>query len=87
MKRRSKLEIYMDVMAKLGEGPKSPTKLMYTTNLSWAPLQEILNVLIKKGLAQETRRSYRRRLYALTPKGTELMTRYKDFLKEIIQIS
>jgi predicted transcriptional regulator len=77
----------MDVMAKLGEGPKSPTKLMYTTNLSWTSLQETLNVLIEKGLAQETQHSYRKRLYTLTSKGTELMTRYKDFLKEIIQIA
>ncbi|MFQ5969646.1 MAG: winged helix-turn-helix domain-containing protein [Nitrososphaerales archaeon] len=87
MKRRSRLEIYMDVLVALLDGPKNPTKLMYATNLSWVPVQECLNVLINRGLVQESRRSYRRRIYTLTQTGSEMIGRYKDFLKELAQTS
>lgn len=73
----------MDIMVTLAAGPKSPTRLMYTTNLSWAPLQECLTALINQGLVQESKQSFRRRRYALTEKGKYVVSRYADFMKDL----
>lgn len=77
----------MDLMMALSDGAKSPTRLMYITNLSWAPLQQCLRIVIDKGLVEESRTTYRRRLYALTNTGTEIMGRYKNFLRDVVQVS
>ena len=83
MNRRSRFEIYMDIMMALTDGPKNPTRLMYTTNLSWAPLQECLKTLIDQSLVEETEQNSSRKSYVLTQKGTGIISRYKDFMKDV----
>ncbi len=87
MNRRSRFEIYMDIMTALSDGPKNPTRLMYTTNLSWAPLQECLKSLINQGMVQESGQNSSRKSYALTQKGSDIIGRYKDFMKDINQLA
>ncbi len=87
MNRRSRFEIYMDIMTALMDGSKNPTRLMYTTNLSWAPLQECLKSLISQGLVQESAHNSSRKSYVLTQKGTDIIRRYKDFMKDVSQLS
>ncbi len=87
MSRRSRFEIYMDIMTALTDGPKNPTRLMYTTNLSWAPLQECLKSLINQGLVQESGQNSNRKSYALTQKGNDIIGRYKDFMKDVNQLA
>ncbi len=74
-------------MTALADGPKNPTRLMYTTNLSWAPLQECLKSLINQGLVQESGHNSSRKSYALTQKGNDIIGRYKDFMKDINQLT
>lgn len=87
MNRRSRFEIYMDIMTALTDGPKNPTRLMYTTNLSWAPLQECLKALINQGLVAEAGQNSSRKSYTLTQKGGEIISRYKDFMKDVNQLA
>ncbi|MEM2759352.1 MAG: winged helix-turn-helix domain-containing protein [Nitrososphaerales archaeon] len=87
MNRRSRLEIYMDIMLALADGPKNPTRLMYSTNLSWAPLQECLKSLISQGAVVESERSSNRKVYSLTQKGSSIISRYQEFAKELIPLS
>jgi len=87
MNRRSRFEIYMDIMTALTEGPKNPTRLMYTTNLSWAPLQECLKALINQGLVQESGHNSSRKSYALTQKGNDIIGRYRDFMKDVSHLA
>lgn len=87
MNRRSRFEIYMDIMTALADGHKNPTRLMYTTNLSWAPLQECLKTLITQGLVIESDHSSNRKVYSLTQKGNDIMGRYRDFMKDISQLA
>ena len=87
MNRRSRFEIYMDIMSALTDGPKNPTRLMYTTNLSWAPLQECLKALINQGLVQESGENSNRKNYALTQRGNDIIGRYRDFMKDISQLT
>jgi len=87
MNRRSRFEIYMDIMTALSDGPKNPTRLMYTTNLSWAPLQECLKALIDQGLVQESGHNSSRKSYALTQKGSDIIGRYRDFMKDVSHLA
>jgi predicted transcriptional regulator len=43
--RRSKLEIYVDILQEIMNGTVIPTRIMYAANLSWKPLQETLKSL------------------------------------------
>jgi len=87
MNRRSRFEIYMDIMMALTEGPKNPTRLMYTTNLSWTPLQDCLRTLLEQGFVTEIDHSSNRRAYVLMQKGKDIVDRYKDLLKDFCAIS
>ena len=53
MIRRSKLEIYLDVLWSIKNGTSKPTCIMYETNLSWKPLQQNLTYLASRGLIRE----------------------------------
>jgi predicted transcriptional regulator len=46
--KRSRLEIYLDVMKVLHRGESRPTRIMYQANLSWKPLMQILENLMKQ---------------------------------------
>jgi predicted transcriptional regulator len=85
--RRSRFEIYMDIMMALTDGPKNPTRLMYTTNLSWAPLQECLKTLITQGMVAESDNKSNRKVYSLSQKGVAIINRYKEFTKELTELS
>ena len=39
MVRRSRLEIFFDVLAIIARGVSKPTRIMYKTNLSWTSMQ------------------------------------------------
>jgi len=66
--KRSRLEMYLDVLERIEQGISKPTNIMYKCNLSWRPLREILELLIEKGLVEETIRENHRR-YTITRKG------------------
>jgi len=87
MNRRSRFEIYMDIMMALTDGPKNPTRLMYTTNLSWAPLQECLKTLITQQMVTESENNSSRKVYSLTQKGIAIINRYKEFTRELTELS
>jgi predicted transcriptional regulator len=51
--RRSKLEIYLDVLWAIKRGTRKPTRIMYEANLSWKPLQRILKSMLDQDLIVE----------------------------------
>lgn len=51
--RRSRLEVHLDVLYTIRNGVKKPTRIMYGANLSWKPLQRVLDSLIKQDLVIE----------------------------------
>ena len=51
--RRSKLNIMLSVLSTVKEGVDKPTRIMYATNLSWNPLNEVLRSLVKQKLLIE----------------------------------
>lgn len=87
MNRRSRFEIYMDIMVALNDNQKNPTRLMYSTNLSWAPLQECLKTLVNESFVLESGHNSSRKSYALTEKGIDIIRRYREFMKDVSQLS
>ncbi len=51
--RRSRLEVHLDVLYTIRNGVKKPTRIMYGANLSWKPLQRVLDSLIRQDLVIE----------------------------------
>ena len=75
--RRSKFEIYIDIMSLIKNGIHIPTRIMYNANLSWKPLKEILKSMCLQGVIQETSGNgddkRTKRNYVLTEKGENIL--------------
>jgi predicted transcriptional regulator len=89
--RRSKLEIYLDVLKVIKGGTKKPTRIMYGANLSWKLLQGILNNMVSQNLILEVDSSNYRdkrtsKYYQITNKGDSVI-RYFDRAKDLIEVN
>ena len=89
-RRRSKLEIYLDVLRVIKEGVHKPTRIMYGANLSWKPLQQVLRSLLDQGLIIEIdvsdggdKRTTKH--YEITQKGENVL-RYFDRARRLIEL-
>ncbi|UCD45346.1 MAG: hypothetical protein JSV27_02265 [Candidatus Bathyarchaeota archaeon] len=81
-RRRSKLEVYLDVLWTIKNGTQKPTRIMYESNLSWKPLQRTLNSLMSQELIQEFEPTNLRdkrttTCYELTQKGENVIHYFK----------
>lgn len=90
MPRRSKLEIYLDVLAAVKRGISKPTRIMYEANLSWKPLQKILRSMLTQDLIvlMDTSKNRDKRtntMYGLTQKGENVMN-YFNRAREYLEI-
>ena len=88
--RRSKLEIYLDVLKVIKEGTTKPTRIMYGANLSWKLLQGILNSMAAQDLIEEidvsdSRDKRTNTVYQVTQKGDSVI-RYFDRAKGLIDV-
>ncbi|MCD6537339.1 DUF4364 family protein [Candidatus Bathyarchaeota archaeon] len=79
-RKRSKLEIYLDVLEKINEGISRPTNIMYKCNLSWRPLREILGTLMNRELIKEVEQ-HNYRCYIITEKGRETLIYFRRIIK------
>ena len=76
--RRSKLEIYLEVLKIIKEGTDKPTRIMYQANISWQPLMKILSSIVSQGLVEEIDMTKSRdkrtiKIYRTTEKGEHLI--------------
>ncbi|MCS7387072.1 MAG: winged helix-turn-helix domain-containing protein [archaeon GB-1867-005] len=76
MARRSRFEIYLDILEAVAEGNKKPTHIMYRANLSWIRLKKYLNFLISRGLLRQSTNASTC-TFSLTRKGREVLAYYK----------
>jgi len=76
-RKRSKLEIYLEVLETIMSGYNKPTNIMYRCNLSWISLKDILDSLVEKGLVTVVERG-KRRLYLITEKGRGIVNRLEE---------
>ena len=83
-KKRSRLEIYIDILRVLRKGERKPTRIMYKTNLSWKPLQEILESMTSQEIIKKIEVNKRKK-YVITEKGLNVL-RYFEEMMELINI-
>ena len=87
--RRSKFQLSVEVLGQIKSGEKKPTRIMYSANLSWKSLKEILESLVSQGLIEESivsrssKRSKKR--YEITAKGDNVL-QYYNMVSDLIEI-
>ncbi|MBS7641093.1 MAG: winged helix-turn-helix domain-containing protein [Candidatus Bathyarchaeia archaeon] len=79
--RRSKLEIYVDVLRAINRGINKPTRIMFATNLSWKTLSEVLKNLEERELIEQ-RIVGRRKLFFITERGKIILNTFEAFAIE-----
>ena len=88
--RRSRLEIYLEVLGAIKNGTEKPTRIMYEANLSWRILNEVLSSLTFQDLVEEvdvsdSRDKRTNTVYRITEKG-EALTRYFHHAEQLLNL-
>lgn len=88
--RRSRLELYLDVLEAVKDGKDKPTRIMYRANLSWTSLKDILSSLISRDLVEEidmteSRDKRTKKVYRVTEKGNHLI-RYFHRAEQLLEV-
>jgi len=81
-RKRSRLEIYLDILRTVKSGVNRPTNIMYKCNLAWKPFKRILSALVDNGLIMKIEKG-NRKIYELTDKG-QFMLKYFETAEAIL---
>ncbi len=84
MVRRSRLEIYFDVLKVIDKGTNKPTRIMYETNLSWTSLCSVFDTLINSDFIREEKWMSSKR-YHITEKGRNALSYHMKSVEGFIQ--
>lgn len=71
-RKRSKLELYLEVLRAVSRGVSKPTNIMYKCNLSWASSKEILDALVEQSLLSVIDNEGRK-IYRITERGRKVL--------------
>jgi predicted transcriptional regulator len=80
--KRSRLEIYVDVLKTIRKGTHKPTRIMYRTNLSWKPLMKVLGSLADQGLITVGKEG-NHKSYEITEKGKNVLQYFSRAMESI----
>jgi predicted transcriptional regulator len=82
--RRSKLEIYLDLLRVLAQcGPLKLTHIMHKANMNCGILKEYLDSLVEQGLVKQRISGREKIVYAITQRGVIVLTKLRE-LKEVL---
>jgi len=87
-RRRSRLEIILTILSNIRNGMDKPTRIMYSANMSWRPVQKILSSLMEQDLIEmrmNTKSRQSRKRYVIKQKGINLLE-YFDKANEIVSL-
>ena len=65
MKKRTRLQLYQEILELLSSGPKGKTQIVYGCNLAFQPGREYLRALAEKGMVENAPE----RQFRITAKG------------------
>jgi predicted transcriptional regulator len=82
LKRRSRLEVCMDILQAVSNGVSRRTRIMQTTNTNWHVMIECLNALVECGLITPVFESGRHH-YFITEKGFTILNKFKE-IKQLL---
>jgi predicted transcriptional regulator len=84
--RRSKLEMYVDILSVLSRrGPLKLTHVMYKANVNCSVLKEYLDFLMKQELVDERPVGKGRIVYAATQRGLMVLKYFRE-IKQVLPI-
>ncbi|MCW3987267.1 MAG: hypothetical protein NWE87_03010 [Candidatus Bathyarchaeota archaeon] len=86
MVRRSRLEIYFDVLKTIENGTEKPTRIMYETNLSWTSLISVFATLIDSDFIRAEKNKTSKR-YFITAKGKNALSYHLKSLEGLTVVS
>ena len=72
-------------MKAIKKGTGKPTRIMYSSNLSWRPLKEVLEAMLEQNLISVEKHG-RRTLYTITEKGKNVLNYFHEAM-ELVEIS
>ncbi len=75
--RRSRLEIYVDILKTVRSGVNKPTAILFRCNLAWKPFVGILGTLVNNSLIEVVDRGTRK-TYKLTERGQEFLKQFES---------
>ncbi|MFW6117303.1 MAG: winged helix-turn-helix domain-containing protein [Thermoproteota archaeon] len=79
MARRSKLEMYVDVLKVLAhQGPLKLTHIMYKANVNCSVLKDFLDFLMEHELVEEKPVGDKRVVYAVSQRGIKVLKRFRE---------
>ena len=82
--KRSKLELYLDLLKVLAQrGPLKVTHIMHMANVNCSVLKEYLDSLAKQGLVKEKIIGREKTVYAITQRGVIVLKRLRE-VKEML---
>jgi len=87
MGRRSRFEMYVDVLTEIESGTGLPTQIMYGASMNWTTLKQTLETLTAKGLIEEQTMEIGKRIknvYTLTENGNTVL-KYINVMKELLE--
>ena len=59
LSKRSRLQLFIDVLRAIEKGESKPTRIMYKSNLSWLPFRQILNRMVELRLVKKKKEGTR----------------------------
>ncbi len=84
--RRSKLEMYIDILKVLAQrGPLKLTHIMYKANVNCSVLKEYLDFLIQQNLVEEQTVGKKRIVYVVSEKGLMVLKYFRE-LKVLLPV-
>ncbi|OGD59379.1 hypothetical protein A3K78_05835 [Candidatus Bathyarchaeota archaeon RBG_13_52_12] len=83
--RRSRFEIYLDILTQVKRGVNLPTRIMYSTNLSWLSLNQVIKQLVFNGLLEENNDMSSDRRTKTTYRVTEKGEKFMEYLGHAIK--
>jgi len=81
LSRRSRLDIYFNVLEAIGNGINVPTRIIYETNLSWEVGGDVFDALTRSGFIREEKEKNSVRFF-LTKKGSNVLSYYLKAVEE-----
>jgi predicted transcriptional regulator len=83
MSKRSRLQIYFDVLEVVAEGTSKPTQIMYGTNLSWNTLNKVFEVLVNSKFLRKKKTNTSKKFY-ITTKGKQALSYYRRSIADLV---
>jgi len=80
--KRSRIEIYLDILQTIKKGVNKPTRIMYSTNLSWKPLTRVLDTMMEQKLITYEKLGSHI-TYKITEKGTNVLNYFHEAMQLI----